>query len=609
VPLIHGSRAEEVRLKSLPSRFAAPISLSLLCTLVCAPCSLVVAQQRPAVDTAVHVLNRLAFGPRPGEVERVRKMGVQRWIEQQLQPETLADSAGTWALKGCDMWTAPVQPAPDGDLRVQINGVQVVRVLAASGGPLLLVRRDSARKLGPRGQRFLDNGQLVGCRLARVEASERQLLEVMTDFWHIHFSIHALKLPARSMVVEWDRAVIQPRALGRFRDLLGAVAHSPAMLAYLDNFSSSAPADQPTLPEYLRARSSATDQPTLADNLRARNSTPAPARDPNAGLNENYARELLELHTLGVDGGYTQADVIAVARALTGWSRSGFMPVLAGNVTPQERAKMLAAMMNAARTDAASGITFRFDSARHDAGPKIVLGHTLREGRGLEDGEEVLDLLARHPSTAKFIARKLAVRFVSDNPTEALVERAAATYRRTDGDIRAVVRTIVTSPEFFSADVYGAKIKSPLELVLSTRRALAAPVDTAAEVVDHLLDLDQPPFGRESPDGWPETGADWMNARTMMARLKFAKRLGNGEFAAIPVEAWPAWKTLSTQPFERQVDGVIRELLHGKATGELRAAMMSLRPKSGDADTEEARQLRLRELITLALGSPAFQRR
>jgi uncharacterized protein (DUF1800 family) len=474
-------------------------------------------------------------------------------------------------------------------------------------GPLMLMKRDSARKLGPRGQRFIDNGQLIACRLARVEASERQLIEVMTDFWLNHFSIHAFKLPQRTMVVEWDRAVIQPRALGRFRDLLGAVAHSPAMLVYLDNVSSSAPADQPTLPEYLRARSSATDQPTLADNLRARTSSPDPARNPNAGLNENYARELLELHTLGVDGGYTQADVIAVARAFSGWTRTGLLPPIP--VTGIQLRMPAATALNTARTDATNGITFRFDSARHDAGPKVVLSHTLREGRGLEDGEEVLDLLARHPSTAKFIARKLAVRFVSDNPPEALVERAAATFRRTDGDLREVVRTIVMSPEFFSRDVYGAKIKSPLELVLSTRRALAAPVDTAAEVVDHLMELDQPPFGRESPDGWPETGADWLNARTMMARLKFATRVGRGEFAAIPLQDWPAWKGLSTQPFERQVEGVIQNLLYGKATGELRAAMLGLRPKSGAADTDEARQLRLRELITLALGSPAFQRR
>jgi uncharacterized protein (DUF1800 family) len=576
------------------------VLLASVSTVLCAGASAVAqssptpVEQRP--DRVVHVLNRLTFGPRPGEVERVREIGIERWIEQQLHPESIADSAGTAALSGCAFWTQPIDSIGSGPGQrvVQIRMADGIRSVLLSGNSLRLVTRDSARRAGARGAQFLENGQVIACRLARVEKSDRQLLEVMTDFWQNHFSIYSPKVPRREAIVEWDRAVIQPHALGRFRKLLGAVAHSPAMLMYLDNASSSAGEDQPTLTEYVLER-------------RARLTPVTGKRPRERGLNENYARELLELHTLGVDGGYTQADVIAVARALTGWSTNGVLPQVPGTFRIAVRGSLSEMMGGSApvRLNAA----FVFDSSRHDAGPKVVLGHPLPAGRGMEDGEEVLDLLARHPSTARFIARKLAVRFVSDAPTDALIERAAATFLRTDGDIREVVRTIVTSPEFFSRDVYGVKIKSPLELVLSTRRALAAPVDTAAEIVDHLIAMDQPPFGQPTPDGWPETGADWMNARALLARLAFATNVAHGKFPAVPVESWPAWQRLSLLPFEQQVDGVIQGLLPGRAPAELRNAMFGLRPNANAAGGAETRQHTLRELIALALGSPAFQRR
>jgi uncharacterized protein (DUF1800 family) len=401
---------------------------------------------------------------------------------------------------------------------------------------------------------------LLACRLARVEASDQQLLEVMTDFWQNHFSVFGGKVPSRESIVQWDREVIRPNALRRFRDLLGAVAHSSAMLEYLDNAVSRA-----------------------------------------GRLNENYARELLELHTLGVDAGYTQADVIAVARAFTGWSHN-----VRGRVSIETSKGVTIEVYPRQQVDSAQ--TFVFDSTRHDAGEKLVLGRTLPPGRGLEDGEEVLDLLARHPSTARFIARKLAVRFVSDSPPEALVERAAATFTRTDGDIREVVRTIVTSPEFFSPDVYGAKVKSPLEMVLSARRALAAPVDTAAEAIDLLIALGQPPFGRETPEGWPETASGWMNAGAIVARIDVAVRISRGDYPSIPVESSPAWNRLVNRPFDEQVDGVLETLFSGRSSPELRAALVAARPPA-DQDTADVRELALRRLIALALGSAEFQRR
>jgi hypothetical protein len=252
---------------------------------------------------------------------------------------------------------------------------------------------------------------------------------------------------------------------------------------------------------------------------------------------------------------------------------------------------------------------FAFDSARHDAGEKIVLGRTLKAGRGMEDAEEVLDIIARHPATARFIARKLAVRFVSDDPPAALVDRAAKTFLDSDGDIRAVVRAIVTSPEFFSPKIYSAKIKSPLELVLSARRALGAPVDSAAQNVDLLIMLGQPPFGYLTPDGWPETGADWMNAGALMARMKMATRIGRGELSTIPLERWPNWTQLVNAPFDKQVDGVNKALLYGRAAEDFRKAADTLRPQGNAIDSPEERQRALRELIALALGSPQFQRR
>jgi uncharacterized protein (DUF1800 family) len=399
---------------------------------------------------------------------------------------------------------------------------------------------------------YQENAQLLAGRLTRAETSDQQLLEVMTDFWENHFSIYSERLPSRASVIEWDRAVIRPYALGRFRDLLGAVAHSPAMLAYLDNALSTV-----------------------------------------RGLNENYGRELLELHTLGVDGGYSQRDVVDVARAFTGWSHTWMGPN--GRTFPP--------------APPAPAPAFVFYRGAHDTAAKVVLGHELPAMRGVEDGEQVLDILARHPSTARFVARKLATRFVSDAPSDSLVQRAAAAFTRSDGDIREVMRAIVTSPEFFSPASFRAKIKSPIELVLSMRRALDAPVDSAAELIDLLIGFDQVPFSHLAPDGWPETGAEWLNAGAMRSRFDLAVRVANDDLPSIRLESWPAWQSLSAATFDRQVDGVQRELLHGYLSPETRAALESVRSTARVPVSAEARQRTLRELVAIALASPEFQRR
>ncbi len=324
-----------------------------------------------------------------------------------------------------------------------------------------------------------------------------------------------------------------------------------------------------------------------------------------SGLNENYGRELLELHTLGVDGGYSQADVIDVARAFTGWTHSLFR---AGTAMPISRL-LLAPVGSNTPVPSAPLLQFRFDSARHDASAKRVLGHDLPAGRGEEDGEEVLDILARSPATAHFIARKLVVRFVSDDPPPALVERAAAEYLRTDGDIRAVLRTIVMSPEFRSPAVFGTKVKSPTELVLSLRRAMNAPVDTTAEMIDLLLDLKQSPFGHLSPEGWPETGGPWMNAGAISTRVDIADRVSRGELKSIPVERWSGWTLLAKKPFDEQLAGVTRLLFEGQLSATTRAALAGAQPATGDPSSDAYRAGALRELLARALSAPEFQRR
>jgi uncharacterized protein (DUF1800 family) len=362
----------------------------------------------------------------------------------------------------------------------------------------------------------------------------------VSDFWENHFSVFNGKMPSREALVVWDRAVLRPHALGKFRDLLGAVAHSPAMLFYLDNHLST-----------------------------------------RRGLNENYARELLELHTLGVDGGYTQHDVVEVARALTGWT-----------IGPSRDPSV-----------------FLFRREMHDTGSKTVLGHTLIAGRGVEDGEEVLDILAHHPSTAHYISLKLARRLVSDDPPPALVARAAATFTRTDGDIAQVVRTIVTSPEFFSRAAFRAKVKTPFELVISARRALDAGADTTFATSRLIAQIGQPTFAWPTPEGWPEKGEAWMNSGTLFKRIRFGNDMAHGGLASASMERWRDWATLSTLPLDRQVDGVVKVVLGGYAEPGTREVMLGVRP-GGAAERDAADgPRRLRELLAIALASPDFQRR
>jgi uncharacterized protein (DUF1800 family) len=558
-------------------------------------------REQTADQQVQHVLNRLAFGARPGEVASVRAMGVDRWIALQLAPQRI-DDAATQALVAGSFETYHMSTRDLTALYQQ--GQQAVRRRTKA----IAQQGDSASKREMRADVLRDNPQLreqlrrgrrvvtdvQSAKLARAVAGERQLDEVMTDFWENHFSVFAGKGLTRLFIPAYDRDVIRPHALGHFRDLLGAVAKSPAMLFYLDQFQSTVDSTHTALrgARLPRARTA----------LRAR------------GLNENYARELLELHTLGVDGGYTQRDVIEVARALTGWT-----------MNPRQ------------------GAEFVFRPEIHDADAKTVLGHHLAAGRGIEDGEEVLDILARRPVTAQFIARKLAIRFVSDDPPAALVDRAAQTFVRTDGDIREVVRTIVTSPEFFSRAAYRAKVKSPFELVASALRAVGARADTTPRSTQMVAFLGAPVFGHQAPNGWPETGEAWMNAGAILNRINFGLALAGGRVPGASLAQWPEAARLRAAPRAQQVDAVIGAFLGSQASPDTRDILLrgenplaktlagsvdtlaTMQPTMAEGDDESAMrpgarqtgrllarpvQLEgLAQIVGLAIGAPEFQRR
>jgi uncharacterized protein (DUF1800 family) len=517
-----------------------------------------------------HVLSRLTFGARPGDAERVSAMGVDAWIEAQINPQGMPDTLADRVLATMETQRKQVfelladHPDPQEvqnyfNARSKNAGLKTV-VMSPEDSAVLRTSQQKANQL---------TAQLPAARLLRAVASERQLQEVMTDFWENHFSVFLGKSPNRYSMVEYDRDVVRPRALGTFRELLGAVARSPQMLFYLDNVQSGVDSLHPNVMEQ-RIEARRANQVAEAP---ARLLAHLPRRRPR-GLNENYARELLELHTLGVDGGYTQHDVEEVARALSGWTIDA--PQLGGG--------------------------FVFRPELHDAGEKTVLGHVLPAGRGIEDGEEVLDIVARAPGTARFITTKLARHFVSDDPPSALIDRCAQAFSRSVGDLRVTMRCIVRSPEFFSRSAYRAKVKTPFELVASTMRALAVVPDTTPRSAQLVAQLGQPIYGRLTPDGWPDRGDAWMNSGAILNRINFGLRVAAGQVPSIRMSAWPGLERLRRLPVSSQVDGVIAELLGGTVASTTRNALMA-------GDNSMPQLTGLASVVGLALGAPEFQRR
>src|ERR1043166_3600756 len=406
----------------------------------------------------IHFLNRTSFGPRREDVEKIQRLGIRAYLDEQLHPERITDNiveekiAGLKTMRLSSRELTDLYPTPQ----------QAKQRLAQN--PEMTPRQDMMQ--GPRVVIL----ELQQARLLRAVYSQRQLYEVMSDFWSNHFNIFAAKGADRWLSTAYDRDTIRPRALGRFKDLLLATAQSPAMLFYLDNWLSASP------------------------NAPVARFAPANRR---RGLNENYARELMELHTLGVDGGYTQKDVQEVARCFTGWT---------------------------IRQPRGEG-SFNFEPRIHDDGEKTVLGHRIPAGGGMDDGLKVLDLLAHHPSTARFISLKLARRFVSDNPPPSIVNKAAAVFRESDGDIRTVLRAIFEAPEFFSPEAFQAKVKMPLEYVASAIRATGAEVQLSHQLLRYLGRMGEPLFLAQPPTGYPDAGASWTSPDMLLTRVNFASDL------------------------------------------------------------------------------------
>jgi uncharacterized protein (DUF1800 family) len=584
-------------------------------------------REQAADQQILHALNRLAFGPRPGDAQKVRALGLDRWIEQQLHPERIPDAAADRALARYATFGQP-----ENYLVRQYAAAQRDRRQIRADSGTALSREDSIA-LRQRGEQLRAVvTDLQSAKVARAVVSERQLQEVMTDFWFNHFNVFIRKGGPQPFYMRSYEQGIRERAFGNFRDLLGFVAKSPAMLFYLDNARSMADSGRPTLVSLeMRDRAEQLGRRQARPGRRGRAMADAAlermraqrqqqAQRMRQGLNENYGRELLELHTLGVDGGYTQQDVIEVARALTGWT---IRP-------PQE------------------GGGFIFRPIMHDAAPKTVLGHSLPGGRGIEDGEDVLDIVARHPSTARYIATKLARRFVSDTPSTALIDRAAATFTRTDGDIREVLRAIIQSPEFFAASAYRAKVKSPFEVVVSAARALGAEPDATPRTAGAVALLGQPLFAHQAPNGYPETGDAWINTGSILNRINFGLAAAAGRLPGLSAANSPLDTRLSAAPREQQVDAVVSALLGGSVSPDTRAILLSgdhpmiasgaVEAAAADAEVNESdgnmmapgAQVRrqgarrnqmmgrpgqiprlegLAQIVGLALGSPEFQRR
>ena len=491
------------------------------------------------------VLNRLTFGPRPGDAEKVRAMGVEKWIDLQLNPDRIPDPAGDDALRSYSVFSMPTDQMVRQFEELQRLQRQAKREASDTtmskpeARQEVLAQNPQLMQAAQRNQQMV--GQIQSAQLARAVASERQLDEVMVDFWENHFSVFAGKGQTRLYLAQYDRDVIRPHALGKFRDLLGAVAHSPAMLFFLDNWESAADSTHPTLAQANR-------RPAFR---RGAFGTLIPLRPPpqqqraKRGLNENYARELMELHTLGVDGGYTQKDVQEVARALTGWT-----------------------------FNRQSG-EFVFNPNIHDAGEKYILGQKFPAGHGEDEGERVLDLVATHPSTARFIVTKLSRHFVSDDPPKTLVDRCSNTFSQTVGDIRETLRCIVTSPEFFSRAAYRAKVKTPFEVVASALRAVNASPDATPRTAQLVARLGEPIFGRQTPDGWPDRGDAWMNTGAILNRINFGLSLAAGQIPGAQLTNWQEFSTLRAEPRAQQVDAVVKSMLGGQVSPETRQVLMS----------------------------------
>jgi uncharacterized protein (DUF1800 family) len=656
------------------------LALLLILILGLSASVLVSAKKKPAAShemdeqkRALHALNRLTFGPRPGEVERVAALGVDKWIEQQLRPEKIDDHAVEARLAGfttlrmstremIEKFPPPqvVKQVAEGKKsmprdpkeraiyerqeRKQAGGDQDPNNPNPSdpNAEQKAARREARMETDARAEELLDlppeerfreilkmspeerrmlardlkqedrqrvmqeftpqqretvmamvNPQMVittelqQAKVLRAAYSERQLDEVMTDFWFNHFNVFMGKGPDRYLLTAYERDVIRPHAMGKFKDLLEATAKSPAMLFYLDNWLSvGAHSDVATGRPQQRAgiyRRGPFGVPVYRP--RPQNPNAQQKKNKREGLNENYARELMELHTLSVNGGYSQKDVTEVAKVFTGWT------------IRQPR----------------QGGGFEFNERLHEPGPKYVLGKVIKE-HGEMEGQQVLDMLAKSPKTAHFISYKLAQRFVSDDPPPALVDRMAETFLKKGGDVREVLRTLFHSPEFWSADTYRAKVKTPLEFVVSAVRASGVDVENAMPLVQNLNRMGMPLYGAQPPTGYSMKAETWVNSAALLSRMNFALALGTGRMGrGLNFDAdhiLPGGK--APQDPTGALAALEASLLSGdvsKNTHDTILKQMGDPQVTGVRLDDPARPPNVGVLAGLLMGSPEFQRR
>jgi len=481
-----------------------------------------------------------------------------RWIDRQLSPDGIDDDRLAQRERRFDilrydrgdlaaMYTAAQRERRERKLAAGETADGSDSVGAQHAAPL----PKQADPMIPKSNRLAS--EFADLAVFRATLSERQLYEVMVDFWTNHFNVYFAKGADRFLTPDYIEHTIRPRAMGKFQDLLIATARSPAMLFYLDNWESVAPGTSPPFP------------------LSARRRGGQGVRPVPKGINENYARELLELHTLGVDGGYTQHDVIDVARIFTGWSIE----------RPQQ------------------GGDFEFHDWAHDRGEKLVLGVRFEGGHDMDEGIRLLKLLANHPATMHHVSRKLCQRFVNDDPPDGCVDDAVAAWRRSSGDMRAVLRAIFHGPDFWAAANVRAKVKTPLEFVVSAARAVAAEPDTSPRLAQVVARLGEPLYLHVAPDGYPEREAAWVNSGALLDRMNAAVALASGKLPGVTV----VLDSIVSAGDVEQLIGVVNEKILGGTMSENTKQVLR-RELAGIGDPAQARAL----AVGLAIGGPEFQR-
>jgi uncharacterized protein (DUF1800 family) len=615
-------------------------------------------------EAILQALNRLGFGPRPGDLDLVKEIGLQKWIDRQLHPDSMDDSSLDARLERFptlkmssaklfeefpepqiaarregitveqyrkqqqDQMRAVIEPSLQGETPSEPTSESQVGTQGAPQSDLQVAdamhmpnfdAMDNDLNANPGKQKGQGKGQgglgnqmfhyekirlpqrivaeLSMAKMTRAVYSERQLQEMMVDFWYNHFNVFAAKGADRWLITAYERDAIRPHAMGKFRDLLGATAKSPAMLFFLDNWLSADPIAWKKLQQEQQERREMRGgtfgggpfgRPRFPQGRPAPNGNP---NDPGAnvkqkqerGLNENYGRELMELHTLGVDGGYTQDDVINVAKAFTGWS------------------------IRQPRQDP----EFFFEERLHDNTVKTVLGHKIHEG-GMKDGEAVLDILARDPHTARHISFELAQRFVSDAPPDALVDRMAQTFLKSDGDIREVLHTMIYSPEFWSKQAYRAKIKTPFELVASATRAVGAEVEIPLLLVQWTSRIGQPLYQCEPPTGYSDKADAWVNTGALLSRMNFSLALTSNRLRGAQVNIDSLLGSDAPANPHATLDRAIHVLLGGPASEQTRDTLEKQLddPQILQASLDDpVKQVNAAMIAGLVLGSPEFQRR